>query len=142
MNLEIGVDNQEIGQNVDPDKLAQAIQFQKEKGLTPYDAITGPNQLWEMGIRVVPRLEKGEVIHTYIVTLVDVSDRWIISSVIQGTCLPKHAVDLLEEAVRKRGPMGGHSLVLRPSLDSQFYNSHFRDACRRLGITFEEWPGE
>ena len=101
--------------------------------------ITGPNQLWQMGIKY------GYICGTdrffFQLSCIDVFDREVIDYHLGLDCKAKDACRILMNALRKRQLLGKSELPrIRTDNGPQFIAHAFEKTCERLGVTHERIP--
>jgi putative transposase len=92
--------------------------------------ITGSNQLWETDIKY--GWIAGEYRFFFIMSIIDVFDRAIISYHLGLTCEAKHLVQITQEALMKRqlfGKLKEEKPFIRSDNGPQFISHLFEDAC-------------
>jgi len=103
--------------------------------------ITASNQLWETDIKY--GWIAGEFRFFFIMCIIDVFDRAIISYHLGLTCEARHLVQITQEALMKRQlfdrPTAGRP-VIRSDNGPQFISHRFEEACEIFGIIHERIP--
>jgi putative transposase len=103
--------------------------------------ITGSNQLWETDIKY--GWIAGEYRFFFIMCIIDVFDRAIISYHLGLTCEAKHLVQITQEALMKRQLFGKpkeEKPVIRSDNGPQFISHLFEDACDSFEMIHERIP--
>jgi putative transposase len=103
--------------------------------------ITGSNQLWETDIKY--GWIAGECRFFFIMCILDVFDRAIISYHLGLTCEAKHLVQITQEALMKRQLFDKpkeEKPVIRSDNGPQFISHLFEDACDSFGMIHERIP--
>jgi putative transposase len=103
--------------------------------------ITGSNQLWETDIKY--GWIAGEYRFFFIMSIIDVFDRAIISYHLGLTCEAKHLVQITQEALMKRQLFGKpkeKKPFIRSDNGPQFISHLFEDACEDFQMIHERIP--
>ncbi len=103
--------------------------------------ITGSNQLWETDLKY--GWIAGEQRFFFIMCILDVFDRAIISYHLGLTCEAKHLVQITQEALMKRqlfGKPAEEKPVIRSDNGPQFISHLFEDACAYYKMIHERIP--
>jgi putative transposase len=103
--------------------------------------ITGSNQLWETDIKY--GWIAGEYRFFFIMSIIDVFDRAIISYHLGLTCEAKHLVQITQEALMKRQLFGKpkeEKPYIRSDNGPQFISHLFEDACETFQMIHERIP--
>ncbi len=103
--------------------------------------ITGSNQLWEVDIKY--GWIAGEQRFFFIMCILDVFDRAIISYHLGLTCEAKHLVQITQEALMKRqlfGKPAEEKPVIRSDNGPQFISHRFEEACVDFKMIHERIP--
>lgn len=103
--------------------------------------ITGSNQLWETDIKY--GWIAGESLFFFIMCIIDVFDRAIISYHLGLTCEAKHLVQITQEALMKRQIFDKpteEKPFIRSDNGPQFISHRFEKACETFGILHERIP--
>ncbi|WP_227014073.1 IS3 family transposase [Paenibacillus psychroresistens] len=103
--------------------------------------ITGSNQLWETDIKY--GWIAGEYRFFFIMSIIDVFDRAIISYHLGLTCEAKHLVQITQEALMKRQLFGKpqeEKPFIRSDNGPQFISHLFEDACENFQMIHERIP--
>jgi putative transposase len=103
--------------------------------------ITGSNQLWETDIKY--GWVTGEQRFFFIMCILDVFDRAIISYHLGLTCEAKHLVQITQEALMKRQLFDKppeNKPVIRSDNGPQFISHLFEDACATFNMIHERIP--
>ncbi|ULO10230.1 IS3 family transposase [Paenibacillus sp. 19GGS1-52] len=103
--------------------------------------ITGSNQLWETDIKY--GWMAGERRFFFIMCILDVFDRAIISYHLGLTCEARHLVQITQEALMKRQLFDKpkeEKPFIRSDNGPQFISHRFEEACETFGITHERIP--
>jgi putative transposase len=103
--------------------------------------ITGSNQLWETDIKY--GWIAGEYRFFFIMCIIDVFDRAIISYHLGLTCEAKHLVQITQEALMKRQLFhkpAKEKPVIRSDNGPQFISHLFEDACTTFKMIHERIP--
>lgn len=109
------------------------------KRLANNRVITDSNQLWETDIKYGWIV--GEQRFFFLMCMIDVFDRAIISYHIGLTCEARHLVQITQEALMKRQLFDKtEKPVIRSDNGPQFVSHLFEEACNEFGIVHERIP--
>lgn len=101
--------------------------------------ITGSNQLWETDIKY--GWIAGEQRFFFLMSIIDVFDRAIITYHHGLSCVAKDLVQITQEALMKRQLFDNtDQLVIRSDNGPQFISHAFETACERFKVTHERIP--
>ncbi|HGO9427619.1 TPA: transposase, partial [Bacillus cereus] len=115
------------------------ITVKHSKRLANNREITGSNQLWETDIKY--GWVHGEQRFFFLMSIIDVFDRAIVSYHIGLTCEAKHLVQITQEALMKRQLFEkAEKPVIRSDNGPQFISNLFEDACDEFGVIHERIP--
>jgi len=115
------------------------IKVKHPRRLANNRVITGSNQLWETDIKY--GWIAGEYRFFFIMCIIDVFDRAIITYHIGLTCEARHLVQITQEALMKRQLFDKEDKpVIRSDNGPQFISHLFGNACESYGIIHERIP--
>lgn len=102
--------------------------------------VTGPDQLWQMDIKY--GYVAGKRRHFYVASIIDVSDRQVVSHYRGKTCKTEHVIKTLQKALLKRNIHAQDTtLVIRTDNGPQFKSKAFQRFCAENNIEHERIPG-
>ncbi|MCA0758756.1 IS3 family transposase [Paenibacillus sp. N4] len=100
--------------------------------------VTGPNQLWQMDIKY------GYVVGVdrffFLLSIIDVFDRAVVSYYRGPECKAKHAAQALGDALKRRLKGSEPKPAIRTDNGPQFVSELFGDMCESLNILHERIP--
>lgn len=117
------------------------LKFKYPRRLANNRIITGSNQLWETDIKY--GWIAGENRFFFIMCIIDVFDRAIISYHLGLTCEAKHLVQITQEALMKRQLFDvprEQKPIIRSDNGPQFISHRFEEACETFEIIHERIP--
>ncbi|OXM15527.1 transposase [Paenibacillus herberti] len=115
------------------------LKFKYPKRLANNRVLTGSNQLWETDIKY--GWIHGEQRFFFLLSIIDVFDRAIITYHIGLTCEARHLVQITQEALMKRKLFDNvNSLVVRSDNGPQFISHRFEEACETFNLIHERIP--
>ena len=115
------------------------LKIKHPKRLANNRVITGSNQLWEVDIKY--GWIAGEQRFFFLMSIIDVFDRAIITYHHGLSCEAKDLVQITQEALMKRQLFDNmNKPVIRSDNGSQFISHKFAEACERFGIIHERIP--
>jgi putative transposase len=115
------------------------IKIKYPKRLANNRIITGSNQLWETDIKY--GWVHGEQRFFFLMSIIDVFDRAIISYHFGLTCEARHLVQITQEALMKRQRFDSSEMpVIRSDNGPQFISHRFEEACEMFNVIHERIP--
>ncbi|WP_330164576.1 IS3 family transposase [Paenibacillus validus] len=115
------------------------LKIKYPKRLANNRVITGSNQLWETDIKY--GWLHGEQRFFFLMSIIDVFDRAIITYHIGLTCEARHLVQITQEALMKRQCFDQASMpVIRSDNGPQFISHRFEEACAAFKLIHERIP--
>lgn len=100
--------------------------------------VTGPNQLWQMDIKY--GYVAGRDRFFFLLSIIDVFDRAIVSYYRGSECKATHAIQVLGKALESRIQPGESLPTIRTDNGPQFVSALFGDMCESWGILHERIP--
>lgn len=115
------------------------LKMKHPKRLANNRVITASNQLWETDIKY--GWISGEQRFFFLMSILDVFDRAVVTYHIGLTCEAKHLVQITQEALMKRQLFGkAEKPVIRSDNGPQFISNLFEDACNEFVMIHERIP--
>jgi putative transposase len=115
------------------------LKIKHPKRLANNRVITASNQLWETDIKY--GWISGEQRFFFLMSILDVFDRAVVTYHIGLTCEAKHLVQITQEALMKRRLFDkAEKPVIRSDNGPQFISNLFEDACNEVVMIHERIP--
>ena len=115
------------------------LKLKHPKRLANNRVITASNQLWETDIKY--GWVRGEQRFFFLMSILDVFDRAVVTYHIGLTCEAKHLVQIMQEALMKRQLFDkAEKPVIRSDNGPQFISNLFEDACKKFVMIHERIP--